>query len=154
MTGTLSEIYSALIAAMEADTGAGGLSSLLAPGIASGQLSILQDWPDNPPQFPALILKLSSSRPITELSTLGLWRPRLQIDILGVDPIIQRDIESRLNTLLDIPRTNTSGLVTTNFTVDLAYWLDTQESGEIRWQNTDQVVKSLATLWMLRVKHN
>lgn len=144
MTGDFSEIYQKLIGVLGADA---TLTALL-----GDSTQIYQDWPDLAPKWPALILKLTNTRPSPELDGIGLWWPTLQINILGLDPVVQRGIESRLITLIDVPRTNRTEFTTTNFTISQLFPLDSQEAGSIQWANTDQQVKNLATLWRVRVQ--
>lgn len=103
--------------------------------------------------FPAIRMWLMDDAPNLEVSALGVYRPRLQIDIFAADPTVIDAIKDRMDQLLTIPHKRTDPINSSNFSVrQMLRRGPSLNVGTIDVQDSaGRFIQQVATEWDLKV---
>ena len=84
-------------------------------------------------------------------SVYGYFEPRLQIDIFAVTVREQEQIKSRLDVLLEIPRSVPAGMTVSGFDLKSMRRVSGMHVGKINIKSTGVLVQHMATEWNLKL---
>lgn len=120
-----SEVWTAVLDALKADA---ALAALLASAAAlyyeEGELPAA-------PEYPLIVLKVLSDLPNPNLGCLGDYTVRFDLKIQGTDQTVLRQIDARMESLLEIPRSRTTVIQSDGFTVRRLRHLGTVAAGTV-----------------------
>lgn len=142
----ISDLWKAICGVLIADS---TLTTTL--GVAAASIWYAEDGTPAKLAYPGVRVKFLTEGPVTDLSAVGAFEPRVDIDIFGVSQAVNRQIAWRLDQLLDIPRLRPAGLSAGDWKINLLMRRDTRAIGKTGITNADGAsVYQLNTDWTMK----
>lgn len=135
----LSELYKIVRTPLVADA---TLGAMLAAATA-----VYQERPAKGAAFPCISMRIRHTNQVSELTAPGAYRPVWELKLYGSDADALRAIQSRLDTLLDIPRTVTAGLAGVNWKITSFCQIDSFDGPPFAMSNDGDEIGTLVTIW-------
>lgn len=146
----LEKVVTSVCSILAADATIQGLLGKQGDGTTAAVFGTDGPIPDDV-NFPALRVFIVDDVPDPQMSAIGMYDARLQIDILGTRKSVREQILERIDVLLDIPRSRADPITATGYTVKRMRRTGRAVTLLTRLEVDSIPVRQMATDWILRV---
>lgn len=109
--------------------------------------AVLESQPDAPLVDGCVTIKVLDDLPNIELTTLGRWEPRIQLNFYSSDPLKAESMKTRADVLLTIPTSRTQPIDSANYRISGLVRRSGNDLGPVVTLREGKTLRHVATTW-------